>query len=71
MKLTGYNLSLESLEAIVSGQEKISLASKARQRMQESRAIVLDILDSEHQTVPILPPFKPQNNGGEHKPTQG
>lgn len=47
MKLTGYNLSLESLEAIVSGQEKISLASKARQRMQESRAIVLDILDSE------------------------
>lgn len=45
MKLTGYNLSLESLAAIVSGQEKVSLASKARQRMEESRAIVLDALD--------------------------
>ena len=47
MKLTGYNLSLESIASIVSGQEKVSLASKARQRMEESRAIVLDALDRE------------------------
>ena len=47
MKLTGYNLSLESLAAIVSGQENVSLASKARQRMEESRDIVIDALDRE------------------------
>lgn len=47
MELTGYNLTLDALKAIVDGKEKVSISPQAKSSMAKARQIVLAAVDSD------------------------
>ena len=48
MELTGYGLTVESIERVVKG-EKVTIAPEAYHRLKASRKVVLQVLDSQQQ----------------------